>query len=1587
FAFLERRAKAGAQPWPLLLCLLAAADPALLSRGLDAAEAACREGGLCLGEAEADELAGLAERPGSGLREPAALRRLRILLAGLDLRALCVRGRPARLRRFAASLLDSDGTPADPSEARAVLGPGPAEALRPYLEFTRASRLDLVCLRPEPDGPVPVAESLPAAEALLARPLLMEVFSRLGWSRVAWGLSVEPLVGVSLGGLPLAVRPAEAPLLEACGPSRRAWERSLITAHGEDHLAGTAGSQARETVRRFRSYNIAHAELLTELLKICPLTPSRAARITGLLDGIVEDFVALFSGLHDETAALPEAYRKLKEASLVGTAGAGADEPLAADPTRRILMFEDPKTLAETRTLHGLKRYLHQQGLALAFKLFHSGGVANRTVDLMTASRSNILLAAQRLRYIDFEPEEDRPASDLPPAVRMAAEAFGRHLLHGHDALPQLELLCYGNEVQAYALFRNHPAFLRLDLSPPLRGGMVDLQYYGVSQYDLGHHPAPELPAIKRLFARLDFLVEADGFRLKIRYDKERAVGLGDVADRAGAVFRALPFLMELDWKAGSLEYPETALAAVAEAWTDFITRWGVLPLEEILTKDRRRVLAAIQAAPGGEKEVPWDGRGAYRDLLSGSLPDSFWERLREALQAAGLQGLPRWDEQGEHNAGQLLLERSVLIPLRQACARGEIVAGPGGYVPADAGTFVSQHESGWFGRVLVDRGDTLSEAVRMAGVVSAIERHLRFKTSGSVQGYPVQRALLPLRDGSVGVYVLRDEKGAPRLGAAANDGVIFNRASVPGRDGTAGSLYDCATLVRLLCRDNYVSEDLEDALRVPAEDPEKTADAFLGPNPFAAPRPLPGERVIPATAASPGRVSGFARFGTSDLRPEECERAILVSPTLGPKDAAALRRVAGIVTTGGAVLSHAGLLALEMHKPSVIVAGRWRRDPEGGVSLVCRRAEYVEEAEQHGPYRVCRYRDLHEREETVREGDLLVVDADAGVLLVIGQDRDALALNQEFSWMEAAAERLARVQEEPDVLATRGQFLRAAHQLEKLLARADRPDLARHAAREILHARQCAQVPEGRAARLRLLELLCSNRAVGESAREAAVQWLGQTSERHRAAVREALASMPDAVSLHEPLYLRLAVLRIREALRDLSVLLPGVGSAAEGPDIDAAAVESLKALRERLLLDVPDVLDRGGAPEVLHHIEVQLGRIETLLGPGLGEFFERLAVRTASWKSEVLRKASERLVLGPGDGGLELAPLIGHKAANLGEMGRIIPGETVPRWFAVADAALTATLGRPVPGAEGTLEEEIAKVLSRSDLDCGRQAAEVRRLWREVSIPEPVQRDILDACRGLTAGLEPDECFLAVRSSGLEEDSESSSWAGQFDTFLFVRGEASLLEHLRLAWAGFWNERALRGRSEDSGRPAVPHGKTLAGGSAGGARVGGGVVVQRMVRSRVSGVLHTVCAAPGRSGEMLVNAGLGLGEGIVSGSVEADHVFVSRRRNADGLLHFRYQVADKKERVVFDALKGTGTRMAETLYHQRLRPALEYVELLELSAAAEKLERAYGQPLDIEFAWEGHHLRLLQARPIPPFCFALRETLAHYPLKERTP
>jgi pyruvate,water dikinase len=1562
-------------------------------------------------------LAGEVEKEGSPLAERGSLVDIARLLraqpaapgAADPVVELFLGERSPTLRRLAAQLLDLEGHPATAEVAALVLGDEAQVFLAPYLAYTRATHLDLLHIAPDPGAPPPALPSLRAAHAACGEAPLRELIAELGWPRVNLALDVRPRVGVSVNGsLPFFVAPAEAPLFESGEGARRVAECVLVVAHGGLPAERRAAAAGDDPVGRFRAYNLAHAEALGDILDLAPLTREKVQRILERMDRIVGDFVVLFSAHWSECAILPGLYAELRGRVVAELAQQESQPQLSAELTRLVQMFEDPGTLGEVRTLHGLKRFLHQQGLKLGFRLVEAGRATNRTVDLAVVAPKRPPRVVRRIGYVDFEPEE--PVADasgptgaapaaagaaMPYPVAALVDAFALQLLHGQESFPTVKIFCYGNEIHYYLAFGNHPAFLRVDYAPPLQGGMVDLEYYGVSKYVLGDHPNPELDALRLVFRRLDLDMQVESTRVHARYDKERVLDLGELCEKAEAVFRLVPYFMDLDWVIGDLDLPAEARAQVAEAWAERFERWGVLPVDQMLSRDRRGILQGVEDGPAGTREHLWTGQGAYRDRFTASPPASFFARLRRALGELELE-FPPAREEDPAGFGQLPLERWVLRPVREALARGELVATAAGLRRAPAELFRREHEAEAFAELLAAGDAALLPSMQTALLVTAVERSLRFQTTGTVNGYEVQRAPLRLREGGLTLCALRDAAGIARLALFARGDALHRRRESAAQPWRHNRSTDAAALAAQLRRNSYLPPGSAPS-QPDAADAAATGERFRRANPLARLKPLPGERLVAGLRASPGRAVGTATLGVAGRAPQDLDGAVLVASGMRPEDTPFLFRAAGIVSTGGGILSHAGLIAVQFRKPALVIPGRWLEGPGGAQQVVYRTLGYREEERAVAGLAVSLRRDLRESEHALREGDLLVLDADEGTLHVLGQDREALALHESFRLFAEANHRLGRATDESERLVLQGHKLRARHQLEKLLDRFTDPVLARHAAHEILLGEAFAEEAGAQAPKLQLLALLLANRHVAETTRDYLTRVARDLDRRHQASCEEALRRIPDSGAPHEVLAMRLEALRLREALDGVAGALHACGLevvAARGAatwNLDTPARARLAALRGERLQAARAAAAAGGDVR-LRHLLRQIERLDDVLGAREDERepWRRMEAHAAHEDEAARRRLEARHVLAHGQCGFELFAEAGWKAANLGEVERLLGGGRVPPWFVVTHRAFEQALQAPLPpeardglpAGAGRLGQAIEAVVARADLALAQKSARIRALWDAAPLPDAIADEVAAAYRelgdGAPAALESGPgaadaadagaTFVAVRSSAREEDTEVAARAGEFDTFLFVRGEAQVLAHLKRAWSGLWNERAL-------------HNRAVLG--TGAERVGGGVIVQRIVAARASGVLQTVNLAEGELREIVVNVGLGLGEGVVSGTVAADQVVVAKEGDPErDALRFRYLTADKRERVVFNRRAGFGTTRVECLYHQRMRPALEYTELCELVRAALRLEAAYGYPLDIEFAIEGTRLWILQARPVAAFRTVLRETLERYPL-----
>jgi pyruvate,water dikinase len=284
--------------------------------------------------------------------------------------------------------------------------------------------------------------------------------------------------------------------------------------------------------------------------------------------------------------------------------------------------------------------------------------------------------------------------------------------------------------------------------------------------------------------------------------------------------------------------------------------------------------------------------------------------------------------------------------------------------------------------------------------------------------------------------------------------------------------------------------------------------------------------------------------------------------------------------------------------------------------------------------------------------------------------------------------------------------------------------------------------------------------------------------------------------------------------------------------------------------------------------------------------------------------------------------APL-GGKARALAALRRAsLP---IPSWFAVLPDAFHASL---------TPEQSDA-------LQNARDASSLRAVIESVKPAIALQEELHQAVTALCHGEAP----VAVRSSASDEDGAQHSFAGQLDSFLFVRAE-DVPEKVAAVWRSGFSERIVAYRQEH-GLPLTPRPPA--------------VLVQRMVNADVAGVAFGADPVSGRRSLAVVSAVLGLGSALVSGDADADTFHVDQ----DGAIVER-AIADKRlaHRPAPGSVEGVTT--VEVPAEQAARPALTDEQVKAVAELVRRCGQHFGRPQDIEWAIEKGQLFLLQSRPV---------------------
>jgi rifampicin phosphotransferase len=318
-----------------------------------------------------------------------------------------------------------------------------------------------------------------------------------------------------------------------------------------------------------------------------------------------------------------------------------------------------------------------------------------------------------------------------------------------------------------------------------------------------------------------------------------------------------------------------------------------------------------------------------------------------------------------------------------------------------------------------------------------------------------------------------------------------------------------------------------------------------------------------------------------------------------------------------------------------------------------------------------------------------------------------------------------------------------------------------------------------------------------------------------------------------------------------------------------------------------------------------------------------------------------------------LDEVSLTAHGGKGAGLARLTAAGFPVPAWFIIGTDRYREYVA--VNGLDRAIATALAGLDGVDPVALESASAMIRDAFTAASWPEPVWEQVLGPAAEWTA------VPLAVRSSATAEDLPEASFAGQQDTYLNVIGLPALRAAVVACFASLWTARAIGYRLHNGVDQT---------------QVALAVVVQMLVPAETSGVLFTANPLTGARDESVIDGTFGLGEALVSGQVEPDHWVVE---SASGRIR-EHQRGAKQAATV--ATPGGGVRLVVSA--PDLGSCLTDAQVAEVARLGVRVAELLGSPQDIEWAYAGGRLQLLQSRaittlfPLPGFTPTARSPLA---------
>lgn len=300
------------------------------------------------------------------------------------------------------------------------------------------------------------------------------------------------------------------------------------------------------------------------------------------------------------------------------------------------------------------------------------------------------------------------------------------------------------------------------------------------------------------------------------------------------------------------------------------------------------------------------------------------------------------------------------------------------------------------------------------------------------------------------------------------------------------------------------------------------------------------------------------------------------------------------------------------------------------------------------------------------------------------------------------------------------------------------------------------------------------------------------------------------------------------------------------------------------------------------------------------------------------------------------------GGKGANLGELKNA--GFNVPPGFCISGKAYQYLI------QANELKERINENSTRIDFnnfgDTEKRTAIIRSMIEKAKLPEDLKNEIVASYRNLEDRKEI-MSVVAVRSSVAVTGSKISSFPGMMDTFHYIRGEDNVLVHIKKCWASLWTTRAAMTRFKKK----IDHNLGIIA-----------PIVQKMVDSDIAGVIFLANPITNNRNEIFIEANWGIGESVVSGKTMNDLYILDK----SSLKIKEKRIANKNKVVCFDEEKGFGRKEMNIKKEKADIQTLTNDQLVELAHIGSKIEKLFGYPQDIEWAYEKGKLYILQSRNI---------------------